>query len=189
MTGVEVVVMEKRTMNSFGTVTIPKSFRDELGITGMSQVYIGVRDSIYGGKEIIIRKKDNLESVLAKYRSWTEVISRILECSVALVWNSQVLSFSSADVTDDFIAKNLGVSDALNTCFRDSEYHSAILSRDVDFFTEHGKVSAFFRINNTDDDIGFFVVVRGTKYDVNVSKSEEKRRYLLVKDIVGKINV
>lgn len=183
--------MERRIINSFGTITIPAHIRKEVGIDGGVLLWIDVRESKDGSKEIVLRKSDTLKDVIKRYRKWAEVIARIAETSVSIVWNSCLITMSSDTETQDFSSKEIYVSQELSLSLNRLVGDSAIVRDNVDIHllpTGEGKVSAYYRISNTGDDSGFFVVVKGTKYDkFNVTKAEELRRYKIIKDIVNKI--
>ena len=181
--------MEKRVINSFGTITLPKHFREELGILGTtSTVMIDIREGSGGVKEVVIRKEDNLDEVLLRYKSLAEIISMVTERTVSVVWNNLVLSMSSNHVTDTFIGKNFYVSKELSNRLKDKQESVVLDGKDnVPFLSNDiGKVLAYYKIPDTRDDRGHFVLLSGTKMDseVKLSKSEMIRRYEIVSDIV-----
>ena len=182
--------MEKKIINSFGSIVIPAHIRKELGIDGNMMLWVGVRETRNGEKEIVLRKTDSVDEILAKYKTWAEVISRISESSVAIVWNNQVLSMSSDSLTEVFIGKNLFVNPILSTYFKKVESGGVVVNNpdDINFLPNgNGKVAAYFKVKDLGDDSCFFVVVKGTKYDKKISKAEEGRRYQIINDIVAKI--
>jgi bifunctional DNA-binding transcriptional regulator/antitoxin component of YhaV-PrlF toxin-antitoxin module len=183
--------MERRIINSFGTITIPSHIRKEVGIDGGVLLWVDVRELKDGTKEIVLRKSDTLEDIVKKYRKWAEVIARIAESAVAIVWNSCLVTLSSDVETQDFSKKGIYVSPELQLSLTKLLGNSAVVRDNVDIpllKTGMGKVSAYYRIGNTGDDSGFFIIVKGTKYDKNeVSKAEEKRRYVIINDIVDKL--
>ena len=98
---------EKRTINSFGNITIPKKMRDAIGLdSGISTVQIFLRDDSSGEKEIVIKRLNSYRDILEKYSIWVSVVSRVVACSVGLVWNKKVLSLSSFDNSIDLVDKN-----------------------------------------------------------------------------------
>lgn len=183
--------MEKRIINSFGNITIPARIRRELGIDGNVLLWIDVRELKNGEKEIVLRRSNDAEEVLDKYQKWAEVISRITECSVSIVWNGKVLSMSSTSLTENFIEKNISVNPLLLTSFKKISSGGAIVDdpKSLSFLPNgDGEVAAYFKINGTGDDSCFFVVIKGTKYDgKKISKAEEERRLHIVNDILEKI--
>lgn len=188
--------MEKRIMNSFGNITIPANYRKELGLDGNVALWVGLRELPNGEKEIVIRQSNNAEETLKKYQKWAEVISRITECVVALVWNSKVLSLSTTKITQSFLEKNIPINHSLSLCLKKVNTGGVMLdtSDPVLFLPDgqlpagQGEVSALFKIENTGEDSCFFVIIKGTKYEgKKISKAEEERRYAIVHDILGKI--
>lgn len=177
--------MVRRQINSFGSITIPKDLREELGISGINMLRLEVRES--GGiKEIVIRKEEDLSEVFDKYKSLAEIISRIAECAVGLVWNNTLMSLTASSITESFVGKNHQISNELKETFKkskDIEY----LDKPVNFLPNNkGEVVAFYQIPNTGDDKGYFVLLTGTKQDisVNISKEEYKRRYDIIADVI-----
>lgn len=183
--------MEKRIINSFGNITIPARIRKELGIDGNVMLWIDVRELKNGEKEIVLKRTNDAEEVLRKYKNWAEVISRISECSVSIVWNNTVISMSSNSMTEDFIGRNIVVNPLLSTNFKKVRSGGVIVQnpKSIKFLPSgDGDVAAYFRIANTGDDSCFFVVIKGTKYDgKKISKAEEERRYQIINDILEKI--
>lgn len=181
--------MEKRVINSFGTITLPKHIREELGILGTtSTVMVDIREGSGGVKEVVIRKEDNLEEVLLRYKSLAEIISRVAECTVSVVWNNIVLSMSSNNSTDTFIGKNIYISKELSNKLKGLDEQVIIDSKEnIPFLLNNmGKVLAFYKIPDTGDDRGHFVLLNGTKLDsdISLSKQEALRRYEIITDIV-----
>lgn len=182
--------MEKRIMNSFGSITIPAEIRKDLGIDGNVMLWVGTRDLANGDKEIVLRLSNNAEEALVKYQKWAEVISRITECTVALVWNGKVLSMSSTRITESFLDRDISVSPSLMLGLKKVKTGGVSLGdKSMSLLPGgQGEVSAFFKIANTGDDSCFFVVIKGTKYDgKKISKTDEERRYSIVNDILEKI--
>lgn len=183
--------MEKRVINSFGNITIPARIRKELGIEGSSMLWLDVREGRGGQKEIVLRKHDDVEEVYNKYKTWAEVISRIAESAVSIVWNNLVVSMSYSGGTDNFISRKVFISHMLNLSFRQSDGDAVVVKNPKELmFLQNGSgnVSAFYRIRNTGDDSGYFVIVKGTKHDNSgITREDEIRRYNIIKDIVDKI--
>ena len=183
-------IVERRVINSFGNITIPARIRKELGIEGSSMLWLDVREGRGGQKEIVLKKQDDVDEIFNRYKKWAEVISRIAESAVSIVWNSLVVSMSFKDETDNFITKKVSVSTLLNLSFKQSVDDAVVVKnpKELKFLPNGiGDVSAFYRIKNTGDDSGYFVIVKGTKYDVKITKEDELRRYNIIKDIVNKI--
>lgn len=181
--------MEKKPISSFGSIVIPISMRKELGIDGNMMVSIGVRDLQNGEKEIVIRKPLGAEDVLNKYKTWSEVISRVAESSVALVWNNKLLSLSSSSYTESFIKENLIVNPILTSNMMKSPNNTIVNNpEEVSLICDGpGEVAAYYRIKSIEEGNCYFVVVRGSKIDKALTKAEEKRRYMIINDIVDKI--
>lgn len=183
--------MERRIINSFGTITIPAHIRKEAGIDGGVLLWVDIRETKDGSKEIVLRKSDTLEDIVKKYSKWAEVIARIAESSVSIIWNSCLVTMSSDTQTQDFVSKGIHISQDLSYSLNKLVGDSAVVRDGVSISllqSGEGKVSAYYRISNTGDDLGFFVLVKGTKYDKsNITKSEELRRFKIIKDIVDKI--
>ena len=166
--------MERRIINSFGTITIPAHIRKEAGIDGGVLLWVDIRETKDGSKEIVLRKSDTLEDIVKKYSKWAEVIARIAESSVSIIWNSCLVTMSSDTQTQDFVSKGIHISQDLSYSLNKLVGDSAVVRDGVS--------------SNTGDDLGFFVLVKGTKYDKsNITKSEELRRFKIIKDIVDKI--
>lgn len=182
--------MEKRVINSFGTITIPSHMRKELGIDGTVTLLLDVREMKNGNKEIVIRKPSTSEDILNKYKVWAEVISRIAECHVALVWNGSVLSMSSSTVTEDFLGKNTTINPFLHIHLKKLIKGGAFVE-DPSSITllpnGNGNVLAYFKVESGDNHC-FFVLVQKSKSDVRrITKTEESRRFQIIKDIIDKI--
>lgn len=182
--------MEKRVINSFGTITIPSHMRKELGIDGTVTLLLDVREMKNGNKEIVIRKPINSDDILKKYSVWAEVISRIAECSVALIWNGSVLSMSSSKLTEDFLGKNTTINPFLHMHLKKLIKGGAIVD-DPSTVTllpnGTGNVLAYFKVESGDDSC-FFVLVQGAKSNVKrITKAEESRRFQIINDIIDKI--
>ena len=179
--------MVKRQINSFGTITIPKDLRDELGISGITMLRLEVRES-NNIKEIVIRKDDDLSEVFDKYKSLAEIISRIAECTVGLVWNNMLMSMSVANNTESFIGKNHPIDSELSKEFKGSNQDSVLsVNKPLSFLpNKRGEVIAYYRIPNTGDDRGYFVLLKGTKQDIKSEISEEEygRRYEIIADVI-----
>lgn len=181
--------MEKRVINSFGTLTLPKHIREEFGILGTtSTVMVDLREGQGGVKEVVIRKEDNLEEVLLRYKSLAEIISRVAECTVSVVWNNLVLSMSSNISTDTFVGKGIYISKELSNRLKGKDDHSILNDKEnVPFLLSNmGKVLAYYKIPDTGDDRGHFVLLNGTKLDsgVTLSKADAQRRYEIIQDII-----
>ena len=180
--------MEKRVINSFGTITLPKHIREELGILGTtSTVMVDIREGSGGSKEVVIRKEDNLDEVLSRYKTLSEIISRVAECTVSVVWNNLVLSMSSNHSSDSFIGKNIYISKELSNRLKEADSCILDTKENVPFLlSNQGKVLAYYRIPETGDDRGHFVLLSGTKLDVGkvLPKEEALRRYEIISDIV-----
>jgi hypothetical protein len=165
--------------------------RKELGIDGNVMLWLDVRENKNGTKEIVIKKPSSSEEIFKKYKTWAEVISRISECSVALVWNNRVLSMSSSNLTESFLGKNVAVSPLLSLNFKKISKGGVIVNdpKSMSLLSDgSGNVSAYFKVSDTCDDSCFFVIVKGTKYDVKrITKAEEARRYQIINDIMEKI--
>ena len=139
--------MVKRQINSFGTITIPKDLREELGISGITMLRLEVRES-NNIKEIVIRKDDDLSEIFSKYRSLAEIISRIAECTVGLVWNNMLMSMSVANNTESFVGKNHPIDSQLQLEFKNSMQESVLLSKPLNFLPNNrGEVIAYYRIS------------------------------------------
>ena len=179
--------MVKRQINSYGTITIPKDLREELGIIGTMMLRLEVRES-NNIKEIVIRKDDDLSAIFSKYKSLAEIISRIAECTVAVVWNGIIMSMSVSNNTESFISKVHPVDQELQTELKNMKGDSVVyMARHINFLPNNkGEVIACYRIPNTGDDNGFFVLLKGTKQDqdVHISKTEYQRRYEIIADVV-----
>ena len=162
--------------------------REELGILGTTAtVMVDIREGSGGGKEVIIRKEDNLEEVLLRYKNLSEIISRVAECTVSVVWNNIVLSMSSNHSSDTFVGKNIYISKELSNRFKEVESSTVDTKENIPFLLNNmGKVLAYYRIPDTGDDRGYFVLLNGTKLDTGVvlSKAEAQRRYEIISDIV-----
>ncbi len=182
--------MEKKIINSFGSIVIPAHIRKELGIDGNMLLCVSVRESVTGDKEIVVRKPIDAEYIFNTYKTWAEVISRVAESSVALVWNNQVLSMSSESMTESYLGKGLRVNPILSTNFKKFCNGGVIVNNpdDINFLQNgNGKVSAYYKIKSIEEDSCFFVIVKGTKYDKKMTKAEEGRRYQIINDIVAKL--
>lgn len=178
--------MVKRQVNSFGTFTIPKDMRDELGIIGTAMLRLEVREC-NNRKEIVIRKDDDLNEVFEKYKKTAEIISRISECTVATIWNNDLMSLSMSRNTESFIGKLYVVDITLQNVLKSATEPYVILQNSVNFLPNNkGEVIAYYKIPNTGDDNGFFLILKGTKQDIqnNISKAELQRRLEIVSDIV-----
>lgn len=179
--------MVKRQINSFGTITIPKDLREELGISGIAMLRLEVRES-NNIKEIVLRKDDDLSEVFDRYKSLAEIISRIAECTVGLVWNNMLMSMSVANNTESFVGKNHPIDTELSKEFKNSTKDSVLsVSKPLNFLPNNrGEVIAYYRIPGTGDDKGFFVLLKGTKQDSdnNISKAEYQRRYEIIADVI-----
>lgn len=183
--------MERRIMNSFGTITIPAHMRKELGIDGSATLWIDTRDTRDGSKEIVLKKSDTVDSILKKYRNWAEVLARVSEHAVSIIWNGHIISMSNSDTTESFVNKDYSVSQECALSLKRMVDNSVVV-KDPDKLNflpnGEGKVLAYFRMRDTGDDNGFFVVVGGTKHDSNkITKTEEMRRFQIIHDIVSKI--
>lgn len=183
--------MERKVMNSFGTITIPSHMRKELGIDGSVMLWVDIRDTKDGSKEIVLRKSDTVDSILKKYKNWAEVMARVSEHAVSIIWNGQIVSMSNSDMTESFVNKGIIVSHECSLSLKRMVENSAVVKdpEKVRFLPNgEGKVLAYFRMRDTGDDNGFFVVVGGTKHDSNkITKTEEMRRFHIINDIVSKI--
>lgn len=185
--------MEKKVINSFGSIVIPAHIRKELGIDGNMMLWVDVRETKNGDKEIVLRRYNSSEEILKKYKTWAEVISRISECSVSIVWNNTVLSMSSNSMTEDFTGRSIAVNPFLSAAFKrvGDNVRGVIVPQmqKLNFLPNgDGDVAAYFKINNTGDDSCFFVIVKGTKYDgKRISRAEEERRFQIIGDIVEKL--
>lgn len=181
--------MERRIINSFGTITLPVQYRKAMKIEGSTMLWVDLREDVYGNKEIVLKKLDSFDDIIKEYSKWAEVIARISEASVALVWNNTVLSMSSTSRTQNFSSKGIYISSDLNLSIKSVQSDSIIYKESVKFLNDgQGKVLACFKLKKTGDDRCMFVVVGGTKYEGNkITKSEEFRRFEIVRDIVSKI--
>lgn len=179
--------MIKRQINSLGTITLPKSMRDELGIVGISQLRLDVRES-NGVKEIVLRKDDNLEELFKRYKSLAEIISRISECTVSVVWNSTILSMTSNTTTESFVGKDFHIDSELQSELRKMTDDAVVVNNKKLFFLPNntGEVISYFKIPETGDDRGYYVLLKGTKLDSEnkITHTEEIRRFHIIADIV-----
>lgn len=181
--------MEKRQINSVGTITIPKHMRDELGITGIAMLRLDVRERSSGIKEIVMRKDDDLDEILNRYKNLSEILSRISECTVAVVWNNNILSMSSNKMTESFLGKNIIIDHAFSLELKKMEEDCVIIMNPGNIHilpNNHGDVLSYYKISDTGDDRGYFVILSGTKLDseTKISKSEMIRRFYIIADIV-----
>ena len=112
--------MEKRLINSFGSIVIPLKLRKELGIEGSCTLWMDIRRDARGESEIVIRKSNNVLEFLSKYKKWAEIISRISDCTVSIVWNDKVLSMSDEKLTEEFVNKGIKIDPLLYTYLRNS---------------------------------------------------------------------
>lgn len=178
--------MVKRQINSYGTITIPKDLREELGIIGTMMLRLEVRES--GNiKEIVIRKDEDLSAIFKKYKNLAEILSRIAECTVAVVWNGILMSMSVANNTESFIGKSHPVDMELQKELKGDNTDFVVVNKKLNFLPNNkGEVLAFYKIPHTGDDCGFFVLLRGTKQDsdVHISKAEYQRRYEIIADVI-----
>ena len=183
--------MDKKAINSFGSIVIPISIRKELGINGNMMLWVDTREYEPGKKEIVLRVSDSTEELLSKYRTWSEVIASIAECSVALVYNNTVLSMSTGEVTESFIGKGIIVSQALSIQLKKLDDGEMLVNDNpkmLEFIEGMGSVSAICKIRNTGSDNCYFVIVKGTKYQGDkVTKKIEQCRYENIKKILNKI--
>lgn len=181
---------EKRTINSFGNITIPKKMRDELGIVGgITTVQMFVRETASGDKEIVIRKVSGGKEIVEKYSKWSSVVSRILSCTVAIVWNKRVLMLSNLDNSMDVSDKKVFISPVLDGFIASMKDYYVVFRDNIPFLSSgEGIARAVFRIREECGD-GFFVVVQGTKYDSEEQLTERDmmNRYAIVRDIVDRI--
>lgn len=181
---------EKRTINSFGNITIPKKMRDAIGLdSGISTVQIFLRDDSSGEKEIVIKRLNSYRDILEKYSIWVSVVSRVVACSVGLVWNKKVLSLSSFDNSIDLVDKNVIISSVLGSLIENTEEDYILFKDRVPFLESgDGEVKAVFRIKNTCGE-GFVVIVHGTKYDRDdkISVRDMMNRYSIIRDIMSRI--
>lgn len=181
--------MVRRQMNSYGTITIPKDLRDELGISGTTMLRLEVRES-NNIKEIILRKDDVLSEVLNKYSNLAEILSRISECPVAVVWNNVLLSMSVAHSTESFLGVSQHtVTNELQKVFKQMsvDVQGKLIDGTLSFLPNNmGSVKALYQIPNTGDDRGFFVLLQGTKQDStnHITKSEFARRCNIILDVI-----
>lgn len=180
--------MEKKAISSFGSIVVPIHMRKELGIDGNVMVNIGVRELQNGEKEIVIRKPLDTDDILEKYGVWAEVIARVAESSVALIWNNHLLSMSSSTLTESFVGKRIQINPLFKKYIIKCP-KGAIVNNPEELSllsSGPGVVYAFYPIKSVDD-WGYFVIVRGSKNDKTLSKIEEKKRYKIISDIVSKI--
>ena len=179
--------MVRRQINSYGTITIPKDLREELGINGITMLRLEVRES-NNMKEIVLRKDDDLSEVFDRYKSLAEIISRIAECTVAVVWNNLLMSMSVASNTESFVGKNHPIDSELQKEFKNMIQDSVLsVSKHLNFLPNNkGEVVAYYKIPNTGDDKGFFVLLKGTKQDSDnhISKADYQRRYEIIADVI-----
>ena len=181
--------MEKKIMNSFGSIVIPSHIRKEMGLEGNTTLWVDTRELPNGDKEIVLRKYNDADELVEKYKRWAEVVSRISECSVSLVWNNSVMSMSSENKTELFNGC-AHIHNLLSLQMRKVSSGGVVIKNpDKLPFLENGngRVAAYFKINGTGDDNCFFVIVKGTKYDKKISKAEEFRRFEIIKDILEKV--
>lgn len=181
--------MEKRQINSIGTITIPKHMRDELGITGMAMLRLDVRERTNGIKEIVMRKDDDLDEIMNRYKKMSEILSRIAECTVAVVWNNNLLSMSSNKMTESFLGKNISIDHNFSSELKKMSDDCVIVvnSGSIHFLpNNHGDVLSYYKIPDTGDDKGYFVLLNGTKMDsdIKITKAEMIRRFNIIADIV-----
>lgn len=181
--------MERRPINSYGTITLPISMRRELGIEGMTELWVDVRTTDFGEKEIIIRKSDIPENILKRYGIWAEVIARIAESDVSIIWNGRLVSMSSSTETQSFIGTGIGLSQQFAKILSNFHGKSAFLKdgENVEFLSNgDGNVKALFKIPG--DGKGYFIVVGGTKNEKSrITKADESRRFQMINDIVENI--
>ena len=183
--------MERRIINSFGTITIPSHMRKEAGIEGNTMLWVDMRETQDGSKEIILRKSDTVDSILKKYSNWAEVMARVAEHAVSIIWNGYIVSMSNSDMTESFVNKGIHISREFALGLKRMTDNSVVV-KDPDKLrflpNGEGKVLAYFRMRNTGDDNGFFTIIGGTKHDSNkITKTEELRRFQIISDIVNKI--
>lgn len=181
--------MEKRQINSIGTITIPKHMRDELGISGMAMLRLDVRERSNGIKEIVMRKDDDLDEILNRYKNLSEILSRIAECTVAVVWNNNILSMTSNKMTESFLGKNIIIDHTFSLELKKMKDDCVIVMNPGNLHilpNNHGDVLSYYKIPDTGDDRGYFVVLNGTKLDseTKISKAEMTRRFYIIADIV-----
>lgn len=181
--------MVRRQINSFGTITIPKDMREFLGILGTtSMLQIETRES-NNIREIVLRKSEDLSGILSKYRNISNIISKVSECVAAVVWNNTLLLMMVNGLEESFIGKTIYVSEELRKEFCNyGDSYTIIGDRTVPFLTSNkGEVVAIYKIPDTGDDVGYFVLLKGTKQDSNndISKEEMLRRLKIVQDIVN----
>lgn len=183
--------MERRIINSFGTITIPAHMRKEAGIDGSVTLWVDIRDTKDGSKEIVLKKSDTVDSILKKYSNWAEVMARISEHSVSIIWNGHLVSMSNSEMTESFVNKGVSLNRDLSLSLKRMTDNSVVVKdpEKLRFLPNgDGKVLAYFRMRDTGDDKGYFVVVGGTKHDHNkITKTEEMRRFQIIHDIVNKI--
>lgn len=184
--------MKERMINSFGSIVIPIEMRQAMGISGSCTLWVGVRENIMGEKEIVIKKSNDLKEYYERYKTWSEVLSSISDCTVALVLGNRIVSLSDGKVTDDFINKEVVISPLLYTYLQNVTSSGVLVTgKDSLSFLANGsgEVVAFFAIRGDSGEKGYFVLVRGTKYDKNskISKPEMQRRLDIIHDIVAKI--
>lgn len=180
--------MEKRQINSIGTITIPKHMRDELGINGIAMLRLDLRERKNGIKEIVIRKDDDLEEIMNRYKKVSEILSRVAECTVAVVWNNNLLSMSSNKMTESFLGKNISIDHALSLALKDmKEDYVVRMNSDMHFLpNNHGDVLSYYKIPDTGDDKGYFILLSGTKMDseTKITRAEMLRRFSIIADII-----
>jgi hypothetical protein len=160
--------------------------RQELGIVGTMMLRLEVRES-NNAKEIVIRRDEDLLAIFEKYRSLAEIISRIAECTVAVVWNGCLMSMSFANNTESFVGKSHPVDISLYEELKNSTRDYSVLSNHINFLPNNkGEVLAYYRIPDTGDDSGFFVLLKGTKQDSGtvLSSEEYSRRYMIISDVI-----
>ena len=181
---------EKRTINSFGSITIPKKMRDELGLEdGINTVQVFVRETTVGEKEIVIRKLGSYRDIIDKYSTWASVISRIISCTVSIVWNTKVLILSNFDNSIDLSDRKVYVSTPLSRFMDKMDDSYAVFRDKVPFLdTGDGIVKAIFKVRE-EWGAGYFVIMQGTKYDSSESLPEKDllNRYAIIRDIMDKI--
>ena len=157
---------EKRTINSFGNITIPKKMRDELGLVdGISTVQIYTRETALGDKEIVIKKLGSYKDIIDRYSTWASVVSRIVSCTVSLVWNNKVLILANYDNSMDLSERKVYISSPLIRFLGSMEDSYAVFRDKVPFLDSgDGIVKSVFKIRE-EWGAGYFVIMQGTKYD------------------------
>lgn len=179
--------MEKKVVNSFGAVTIPKYIRDELNIKNGDYMLVDMVTCSNGEKQVIMRKHKSVDDILKSLSVWNQVISKVCGFLVVVIKDNLVYMVSNYGKSESFSNRVKPIHADLVRQMYGKDYEKCYETGNIKPFTPEGlgRVVAYYSISVTDFD-GYIALV-----DSSSEYSEYSKRCLdkleIAESIIGEI--